>query len=97
MKFTPDLEKEFGTANITAINDQISTIVNMVFDLFVPTAYPESTHAFEIFGFDFMVTSDYAVKLLEVNSKVSLEHYDPEILFNYIVSPLEELVNEPAV
>lgn len=91
MKFNDDMKREFGDKTMNVINTQIDKIIVQTFSLFNPTAYPESTHAFEIFGFDLMVDTDLNVYLLEVNAKVALNDYDPNILFGEIIEASERL------
>ncbi len=71
--FFPEHLGEQGI-NTAAIFEQMNKIANHVVDLLNISeekfVYPESKSAAAIFGLDFLVTSDYVVKLLECNDKI---------------------------
>jgi hypothetical protein len=50
---------------------QMNDILNVAYKVILPHArcYADTQYGFEVFGCDFMITSDYIVKLLEINAK----------------------------
>ena len=93
LKFPLEMEQQFGQENMGYINEQINEIVAMTLQTFIPKSYPESKHAFEFFGYDFLVDDTYTVYLLEVNAKVALNNYDPEVLFVGVIATTERLLS----
>lgn len=56
---------------INSLWKQMEEIISVAFQVILPNAkcYEDTQYGFEVFGCDFMVTSDYIVKLLEINAR----------------------------
>ena len=56
---------------ITSLWNQMNNILEVAFKVIQRNAkcYEDTQYGFEVFGCDFMVTSDYLVKLLEINAR----------------------------
>ena len=87
-----DLVERFGQERTDSINNQIEAIVQDTVNSFQPKPYSESDFGFEIFGYDFLVDDTYKVYLIEVNRKVGLEGYDPDMLFGAVIDTSERLM-----
>ena len=85
-----DMVREFGK-KWGDVNIQINEIIDVTSKLFVAEAWPECEHAFEVFGYDFIVDNKFKVYLMEINSKVGLGG-DPEVLFNAVIDVTERLI-----
>jgi hypothetical protein len=67
----------------TEIDDyysQMATVLDCAFQILKPEikSYPESKYGFEVFGCDFMITTDNVVKLLEINARHDYGVHDME-------------------
>lgn len=87
-----DLIKEYGEKRVDSMYDSIDNIISTVVTSFTPEPFEESSHAFEVFGFDFIIEDNDHVYLIEVNRWVGLEGYDPNILFGAIIDTTERLI-----
>lgn len=85
-----DMGKVLGKYETQAMMD-ISNIVDHCVKSFKPEAYSESEKAFEVFGFDFMVTSKGKVKLLEINDKSGIA-YELEPYFSSVIQMCDRLL-----
>jgi hypothetical protein len=80
---------------LKSINQQIGDFYSLVIRCINAQCYPENKHCYELFGVDLMITSDYKVKILEINAKIGMpseESMMSRIIFegslNKIVLPM---------
>lgn len=91
-KYTERRLKKVFQDKTKKIKEDMKKIVGLSLALFEPTAYPENQHAFEIFGYDFIVDENYKVYLLEINDKVGFVKEGPfsEYFFKKLVKFIEK-------
>jgi tubulin monoglycylase TTLL3/8 len=69
--FPDELIKSYGNKITNNITKQIIDILKYITKIQVVYNLPEAENGFNIHGCDFMITDDYKVKLLEINSRSS--------------------------
>jgi hypothetical protein len=57
---------------LKSINQQIADFYSLVMQCINAQCYPENKMCYELFGADFMITRDYKLKVLEINSKLGM-------------------------
>jgi tubulin monoglycylase TTLL3/8 len=85
--FPDQLVKSYGNKITNNITNQIIEILKYVKTIQVIYNLPEAENGFNIHGCDFLVTDDYKVKLLEINSTTALRALSTEtanLMNNYL-------------
>jgi hypothetical protein len=70
--FPDELIKSYGNKITNSITKQIIDILKYITQIQIIYNLPEAENGFNIHGCDFMITDDYKVKLLEINSRTAL-------------------------
>lgn len=94
--FNRDFNKEYGKANTMKIWKQIIKMFKELVQMLDIDCYAESKKCFEILGADLMVTEDYQVKVIEINTKIGLGSYkqDPIDVHRIIFENVMDIVLE---
>lgn len=76
-----EFEAHFGKQTVDIVERQMQHIVSQVFDAYIKriASKTQAFNLFELFGFDFMITEDLKVKLIEVNEAPSLHFGNPKV------------------
>lgn len=85
--FPNELIKSHGVKITNNIMKQIIDILKYIAKIQVVYNFPETENGFNIHGCDFMITDDYKVKLLEINSSTALRALSNDtanLLNNYL-------------
>ena len=99
--YITDLNQEIGEKNTNAIINQIIDCCIYLYKIVLKTKclklYENRNHSFEIFGIDFIVeknNDNYMIKLVELNDRVGLDNYFPEIYDSLIHIIIKSTVNK---
>lgn len=71
-----NMDKKILLKNIADIYLQIFDLFHYIFQLIEATCYKETKKCYELFGCDLMITPEYKIKLLEINTKTSMDSID---------------------
>jgi len=82
--FPKDFITIIGQHKVDSINKQLIELFKGVSRCLKTTCYPESENCFHIFGADVMITDDYKVKLIEINSKPGVRRSSNILIFENI-------------
>jgi hypothetical protein len=82
--FPKDFINIIGQHKVDSINKQLVELFKGVSRCLTSKCYPESKNCFHIFGADVMITDDYTVKLIEINSKPGVRRSSNIFIFENI-------------
>lgn len=90
--FKPDISEVIGKVNTTKIDEQINLLFQSILKIIKTPCFPENKYCYHFFASDIIITSDYKIKLIEINKSPGLptENYtnkisDPNFIFQEIV------------
>jgi len=80
---------------ILDIYEQLKEIFHYIKLLSKGECYPESNKCYQIYGADIMITDDFRVKLIEINSRIGIATYDNKLLTGYLMEGILETIIDP--
>ena len=84
--FQDDFRKEYGVKNTMHVTAQLKDVFKTVLKCIDAGCYTESKRCYEMFGADIMITSDFDVKLIEINTKIGFSNFKNNTLnYNKII------------
>jgi len=84
--FQDDFRKEYGVKNTMHVTAQLKDVFKTVLKCIDAGCYTESKRCYELFGADIMITSDFDVKLIEINTRIAFSNFKNNTLnYNKII------------
>ena len=93
--FPHEFIKLYSNNVILDIYEQLKELFHYILALTKAECLPDSKNCYEIYGADIMITEDFKVKLIEVNSRIGILTFDNKLLTEYLMEGVLETIVDP--